>query len=191
MDIGAHLAMSDFEPIAKRNNIMVPRTRGYRLMKNEPALTEEEIQANIQALIIEEAIYFFNIFGYNNVGYRKKSVGSLIDKYLVYEAKYNDQHELESITYKEVRWENIRGKKKKNFKMIIKKKIKKLMNQIEVWNNYAGKEGILYIHARIGGYNWDYFGGSELEKEDWFIEKVDDQHDPSYCDIYARINGGN
>ena len=57
-----------------------------------------------------------------------------------------------------------------------------------MWNKYAGKENVLYIHSRIGGGNWDYYGGNELSKQPWFLEKVDDCYDDTYCDIYAKIN---
>ena len=35
MDLGAYSQTEDLDEIAKRNNIHVPRLRGYRLMKNE------------------------------------------------------------------------------------------------------------------------------------------------------------
>ena len=43
------------------------------------------------------------------------------------------------------------------------------------------------IHARIGGPNWEYYGGPLLKLEPWFLERVDDGFDNTYCDIYARI----
>ena len=63
----------------------------------------------------------------------------------------------------------------------------KVKHQYDVFNKYAGKENILYIHARIGGGNWDCFGGNELTKQPWFLEKVDDCFDCTYCDIYAQL----
>ena len=62
-----------------------------------------------------------------------------------------------------------------------------MIEQYTVFNRYAGKQGVLYIHARIGGYNWCPYGGKDLAKQDWFIEKVDDAIDSTYCDIYARV----
>lgn len=63
-----------------------------------------------------------------------------------------------------------------------------IQNQYAVWNKYAGKENVLYIHARIGGNNWGSYGGSTIERQPWFLEKVDDSFDDTYCDIYAKIN---
>lgn len=59
--------------------------------------------------------------------------------------------------------------------------------QLHTYNKYAGKEGILMVHARIGGNNWRYYGGPLLAMKPWFIEKVDDGEDDTYCDIYVRI----
>lgn len=65
-----------------------------------------------------------------------------------------------------------------------------IMAQYNVFNKYCGRKDVLYIHARLGGENWKYYGGPELEKQPWFIEKVDDAFDSTYCDIYARISDG-
>ncbi len=59
--------------------------------------------------------------------------------------------------------------------------------QLHTYNKYAGKEGILMVHARIGGANWKYCGGPLIEMKPWFIEKVDDGGDDTYCDIYVKI----
>jgi hypothetical protein len=60
------------------------------------------------------------------------------------------------------------------------------LRQWELWNKYAGKDDILYIHARIGSENWSYYG-KEVVGKPWFLEKVDDAYDSTYCDIYAKI----
>lgn len=59
--------------------------------------------------------------------------------------------------------------------------------QIERFNSYCGKENIYMIHARIGGNNWDYYDGDSITEFPWFIEKVDDDFDNTYCDIYVQI----
>ena len=35
--------------------------------------------------------------------------------------------------------------------------------------------------------NWLAYDGDKISKQPWFIEKVDDPYDDTYCDIYARI----
>ena len=64
---------------------------------------------------------------------------------------------------------------------------KRTRKQLHTFNKYAGKEGILMVHARIGGYNWQYYSGPLLAMQPWFIEKVDDGFDNTYCDIYVRV----
>lgn len=49
------------------------------------------------------------------------------------------------------------------------------------------------IHARIGGTsdtsNWVSYGGPDnIATQPWFLEKVDDNWDPTYCDIYITTN---
>lgn len=56
----------------------------------------------------------------------------------------------------------------------------------KTFNKYCGRDDVLYIHARIGGGNWPSYR-EEVENQPWFIEKVDDAFDSTYCDIYARI----
>lgn len=54
------------------------------------------------------------------------------------------------------------------------------------FNSYVGRDDVLYVHARIGGGNWETYR-DEVENQPWFIEKVDDAYDSTYCDIYCRI----
>ena len=54
-------------------------------------------------------------------------------------------------------------------------------NQCELWNKYAGRSDVLYIHSRIG---CDYL---DFEKEPWFLDGTTDAFDGTYCDIYAKI----
>ena len=58
---------------------------------------------------------------------------------------------------------------------------------METFSKYAGRKDVLYVHARIGGNNWTYFGGSEIARHPAFIVKVDDWFDSTYCDIYVRV----
>lgn len=53
--------------------------------------------------------------------------------------------------------------------------------QHELWNKYAGRSDVLYIHSRIG---YDYL---DFEKKSWFLDGTTDAFDGTYCDIYAKI----
>lgn len=56
-----------------------------------------------------------------------------------------------------------------------------------MWNKYVGRADVLCIHARIGGYNWETYKENVIH-EPWFLEKVDDCEDSTYCDIYAKLD---
>lgn len=64
---------------------------------------------------------------------------------------------------------------------------KRTRKQMETYNKYCGRPDVMMVHARIGGNNWKEYGGIWIQKKPWFIEKVDDGFDPTYCDIYAKI----
>lgn len=85
-----------------------------------------------------------------------------------------------------VRWNKIHGWKRRVLKTYIKNKKNKTIRQYKIWNKYVGRKDILYIHARIGGGNWSCYY-DKVVNQPWFIEKVDDSFDCTYCDIYAKI----
>ena len=86
-----------------------------------------------------------------------------------------------------IRWDRIHGKRRKKLKYAIKRRKRRVLAQFEAFNKSAGRSDVLYIHARIGGRNWETYGGKDLEKQPWFLEKVNDHFDGTYCDIYAKI----
>ena len=168
MDLLAYTQIDDLSQIAKENNIKVPRLRGYRLMKNEKPISTEEIKEMMQECEIDIC---------KGLCYARPC-----EYYLITTVKENGDKEFTGI-----RWDRIHGKKRKVLKFEIKKRKKRIQKQFEILNKYAGQDRILYIHSRIGSYNWDYYGGNELSKMPWFLEKVDDWFDRTYCDIYASI----
>ena len=187
MDLTAYTQIDDLEQIAKANNINVPRLRGYSLMKDEQPLSKEDIAKMVK----DEEPYICKRLCCNVPFWSPNSYESefssrtdrLIKRYLI-KGKDEDGFSV----YKGIRWDRIHGKRKKVLKLEIKKKKDQIQKQYDVWNKYAGKENVLRIHSRIGGGNWDYYGGNELSKQPWFLEKVDDCYDDTYCDIYAKIN---
>ena len=177
MDLGAYANINIFEQIAKQNNIDVPRCRGYRLMENEKPLSKDEIQEIEDSMI--QYIYEWSC----------RSVPKFYPESSLHEYSLRTDFILKKyFNNKEFKWQLVHGKARKRIKFAIKKIKKAVHKQYEIFNKYAGREDILYIHARIGGNNWNYFEGYLLEKEPWFLEKVDDCFDSTYCDIYAKIN---
>lgn len=185
MDLYAYMQIEDYESILKENNIEIPRLRGIRLMKEEQPISKEEIKATEKAYSIDVLLDLCRscpcwtttkCWGYT------KATEKRVSYYTVSKTDENGD-----TTYTDIRWDRIHGKKKKVLKMAIKKTIKNVRTQMNTWNKYVGKENIIYIHARIGGPNWVYYGGIEISREPWFLEKVDDLYDNTYCDIYVKI----
>ena len=186
MDLHAYAQIEDLQQIAKDNNIVVPRLRGYRLMKDEHHVSIEEIKRMMTDCEIDvcKNLCRSSPFWNSNSNWHSYNTYTdyLCDYYLV-EGTDEDGHK----RYVGIRWDRIHGWKRKALKFAIKKKKKRIQRQFDMWNNYAGKDHVLYIHSRIGGGNWNYFGGNELAKSPWFLDKVDDSFDNTYCDIYAKI----
>lgn len=185
MDLLAYMQISNLEKIAKKNNIEIPRLRGYRLMKNEQPISEEEIARLLKEseITVCERLCRSEPFWAAKANYisHNRKTDILCAQYLVTDPE-NDSN------FVDINWEKIKGKKLTVLKAEIEKAKARITDQFDLWNKYAGQEGILYIHARIGGNNWKAYGGQELKKQPWFLEKVDDAFDSTYCDIYAKIN---
>lgn len=188
MDLGAYVQIEDLQKIADDNGIDIPRLRGYRLMKLEEPLSAEEINdmmKDAEIDVLEDlccSVPFWN--AKSNCRSYSYRTDRICESYLVKNQNRNDS---DFRRYTGIRWDRIHGKKRKVLKFEIKKQKQRIRNQYDMWNKYAGKEHVLYVHSRIGGRNWDFFGGNELVKQPWFLDRVDDSFDRSYCDIYALI----
>lgn len=151
MDLYAYSKIEDLDSLAIENGINVPRLRGYRLMSEEEACSDEEI----------EKIARGNYREIRRLDTPKKNWIPLNSHFQPYDKR------------------QAKGEGRASYKRTVK--------QLRTFNKYVGQKDVLMIHARIGGPNWVDYGGSMLTMEKWFIEKVDDGFDNTYCDIYARI----
>lgn len=179
MDLGAYVQIDNLNALMARNGIIVPRLRGLRLMSQEKALSPDDIAkiAHEYAIYVCENLCEAD-FKLNSWCFElSERTRRIKRKYLIY-----DNHEPV-----DVRWSNVHGKKRKAFKYAIKRANRRTRTQYTLFNHYCGRSDILYIHARIGGGNWSYYG-KDVKDQPWFICKVDDAFDSTYCDIYARIN---
>lgn len=179
MDLGAYAQIETLEHIMKENGIEVPRLRGLRLMKTQKPIPKEEMEKEILyngLFCCEQACCsdFKYDAGWSEWSWRTERIRL---KYITYDKNKNATG---------IKWRNIHGKKRKLFKYIMKKERKKVYKNSLLFNKYCGRDDVLYIHARIGGGNWPYYRG-EVEHQPWFIEKIDDAFDNTYCDIYAKI----
>lgn len=190
MDLGAYIQIEDLEKIMEANGIEVPRLRGLRLMSQQEFCTEEDIRKAIQSnnsWIYEKMCCSVPRFHPDsNCSEFSPATARLEEKYLIREERPlgDGRTYMKTVGF---RWDRIHGKNKKRLKLALKHAEKRVREEMTVFNKYVGKEDVLYIHARIGGRNWAFYGGPELAKQPWFIEKVDDYFDSTYCDIYARI----
>lgn len=179
MDLYAYTQIEDLEKLMAVNNISVPRLRGLRLMRDETPLTKEDVDRvalNIGLQCCEMAVHEYFVWNAMSAEY-SEATERLCNKYL-----YKDSEG----SLAGIRWNNIHGKKRKRFKYLMKAAKKAVEKSYAIFNQFCGRDDVLYIHARIGGWNWpDY--RHEVEHEPWFITKIDDPFDDTYCDIYARI----
>lgn len=182
MDLYAYAQIGDLSNIALENGIDVPRLRGYRLMKDEEQISDDEIN-RIHPWFFENLILSWPMFDPNACLVYDDRRNDLINYYAV--NKITDDGNLEPVDF---RWDRIRSRKtRKRLKTMMRNQRNRQRKQYEIWNKYCGRDDILYIHARLGGKNWKYYDCNHLIAEPWFIERVDDNFDDTYCDIYARI----
>ena len=179
MDLWAHSQISTLDRIAEDNNIQCPRLRGYRLMRDEdPAIIDDASLLRIQINVIEELIE--DSWGQNRT-YGWTDWYDQKHHYLLYSPDCEGDEYANGI-----RWDRIHGKKKRMVQTRVRNQLRRCRQQYDTFNKYVGRDDILYIHTRIGGGNWpDYY--KDVVDQAWFIEKVDDAFDSTYCDIYARI----
>lgn len=174
MDLYAYSQIADLSEIAEKNGIRCPRLRGYRLMANEQAAPdrfwEEE---KYVAEIVSELCCSIPFWTY----------GSCMSEF---SRETRRKEKLYLTDDGKVRWDRIKGWKRRVLKTAIHNQNVRYKRQFDTWNKYVGREDVLYIHARIGGGNWiSYY--KKVVNQPWFLEKVDDAYDSTYCDIYARI----
>lgn len=195
VDIGAYIQIEDLSKIAEANGIGVPRLRGYRLMANESPISSTGIAESLRShelFLCERACRSIPRFRPDScMTELGAATERLKEKYCVFENRVEKDREGHEYSHTETvgfRWELVHGKNRKEVKFAIKKGRKAVLRQLQTFNKYVGREDVLYIHARIGGLNWDYYGGPDLARQPWFLEKVDDYFDDTYCDIYAKID---
>lgn len=175
MDLKAYAQIEDLEVVAKANGIDCPRLRGYRLMsKEESNVIENYFNAGDEVHVLEDLCAAHPFWSANPDYVEFSSWTDYIKKYYISKDR-------------KIRWDRIHGWKRRVLKTAIHNEKVKCKKQLDAFNKYVGRDDILYIHARIGGGNWPLYS-KYVVNEPWFIEKVDDSFDSTYCDIYARID---
>lgn len=187
MDLFAYSQIDDLDDIAKANNIDIPRLRGYRSMKYEFPISEDGINSAItesELSVTKDMCICYPLFSNSPLGYELSDRTDQIKKYYLDYAEDEDGYK-DAVR---IRWDRIHGWKRRNLKFELKRKRKAVIENCSMFNKYCGRDDVLCIHARIGGNNWNDYNGAELERQPWFLGRVDDFYDSTYCDIYAKID---
>lgn len=181
MDLGAYTNIEILEDVMKANNIEVPRLRGLRLMKNEEPLTRAFMEDHWEWIGVSECETLCqNGFRVHATWCElSERTDRIVDKYMT---RNENGHPIG------IKWDKIRGKKRKAFKYVIRKARDRVMLQDRMFNKYCGRNDILYIHARIGAGNWGGYNCDEIIKnQPWYLDHCEDACDRTYVDIYAKI----
>lgn len=168
MDMTAYMKIGDLDEVARANGIEVPRLRGYRLMSLESPWSEKDIEKEVE----NELEHAFRSLA--------DSAIRMAEAAFEYDIRRFEAEESWLSPYERL----CRGFEER-FKA-----------QAEMWNKYAGKSDVLYIHSRMGGselYHWDEEAREcvtdyDLKDQPWFLDYVHDAYDSTYIDIYARID---
>lgn len=177
MDLAAYADMERLDEIVKKNGIEIPRERGYRLMSEQEKIPQEDYDEAVKDMSVWLCEQLIQAYPKYSVHYEWQ-VHSPITKRQI--KKF--------IKDEEILWERIHGVFRKNLKYVIKKKTQAIKAQNDTFNKYVGRPDIIMVHARVGSDNWRYYDcHQKVEGKPWFIEKVDDYFDSTYCDIYCRI----
>lgn len=191
MDLKAYLQIDSLEGLLKYNNIEVPRLRGIRWMKYENKISEidKDFINDVEVESLRELISAVPFFDPNSFVFRCDDISEWNYNHHVIKVlnpKYKpDGYESEFIDL--VDWSKIHGKYRKILKRVSKNTLNNAKKQFDIFNKYVGREDVICIHTRIGGANFKYYNGFNLIKNEWWLEKVDDYFDNTYCDIYAKI----
>jgi len=182
MDLGAYIQIGTLSGIAEANGIEeVARLRGYRLMRDEKPVNIEEICKDREVEICEElcAMSWNPKSPFMSYG---GSTDYYFDKFIInYRARYD------SGLVKSINWDAMTDKEKEVLKTYIEKRNADFVKEWEMWNKYCGRNDVLYIHARQGTSNWSDTDFHDYEDKPWYLDGCNDADDPSYCDMYAKI----
>ena len=184
MNLTAYSQIEDLITVLQSTGIEIPRLRGLGLMKNEEPVSNtdlDEILHSMEILAIQNLCESFPAWDfYSCCSEYCPATNRRIKKYMILDKDGDPVG---------IRWDRIHGKKRKTAKYAIKQYKKNVIENIKVFNKYAGRDDVLFVHARIGGDNWNYFNGpSIVASHPSFLEKVDDYFDSTYCDIYLKID---
>jgi hypothetical protein len=172
--------MQKLTELMNKNNIVTPRFRCCGLMSNAERISIDDDKENISISSVIDLCESEPFWTPNTGTHVWDWKTDSLKKYYLIGSK-------EQFSYSGIRWDRIHGWKRKVLKTYIHNEITRRQKEIDTWNKYVGRRDVLYIRARIGGGNWPYYY-REVVDQPWFLEKVDDSFDSTYCSIYAKIS---
>jgi len=194
MDLFAYAQIGFLEEVAKVHGIEVPRLRGYRLMKDEEPVSSDGFKELFKDAALDAAEHLCSTYPrifdpYSNCTSYCSYTDYVRKYYLVYEDSGLGDKEHPRRQVAGIRWDRIHGRKRKILKWEIRKAKKRIRSQYQMWNQYCGRDDVLYIHARLGDFSWTNPEKKQnVKAQPWFLGCVDDWWDGSYCDIYAQLD---
>ena len=190
MDLKAYCQIEDLEHLLKERNIVIPRLRGIDLCKDMKPFDKEELRT-LYIYRTEDALEWLTS------SCPRWKWDACCSEYSKATDRLRKKYSVRTFIGKNFKgddcyvylpnWDKIHGKHRKTLKYGIKYNIRQFETYRVVWDRYAGRDDVIRVHARIGGNNWVPYGGEELVKQPWFLEKVDDYYDSTYCDIYIKL----
>ena len=181
MDLGAYAQIEDLKSYLNDINIIIPRLRGLRLMKNEKTVTAEELSN-----LIKEAKkgYLINWLKQHDDTCWSSTKAHNTHKAFIYGPIKNGKREIIDYDFSKVH-----GKDRKHIKYNWKILEREYTTQYNLFNKYAG-QNVLYVHSRLGGGNrpWYSEDWKKIKNHPLYLADCDDAFDKTYCDIYYMDN---
>ena len=178
MDMDAYIQIDAIKPLVEQNNIKVDRVRGYRLMKDELPVNKESLDELIESIVLSRIDDFFSM--------RNDEV---FGRVLCFDKEYEEKKQKYLNEDGTVKWDILDAETKKNIDIIQKEVREQVETQYNLWNKFAQKPDVLYIHAKLGSSNWSDTYHKSYEEQPWYLGSCDDTYDAAYCDIYAKLEG--
>lgn len=86
-------------------------------------------------------------------------------------------------------WETVHGWLRRKAKFEKKKLAKSFKTEVNMFNQYVGRDDVLCVKAKLGSWNWSGRVHSDYKDKDWYLGSCDDWWDKAYCTIYVRVSG--
>ena len=182
MDLYAYNQIENLEQILTENNIEISRLRGLRLMKKEEPITSEEIENIINNTKLENAIRWLKQRSWD---FWSSSKDDKVHEAFIYKTvpdEYNEGEFERKIVA--IDWSKVNRKDRNTIKLKNREDENRIRTNINMFNSYVGKD-VLYVHARQGGGNRDYYPIDT--KHPMYLSDCDDYWDSTYCDIYYDL----